>query len=140
MAANAMKAFIDTNVWFSAFYGSANCQAILGAYTKGQFEAIISRTVVRELTKNLGNKFPKGLDLVGKFLATYPPEMIESVSKIESKLKGLADVKDLPILQEAYSTKVKYFITGNIKDFDVAMIKKKLNIQVISPVDFVKLL
>lgn len=135
-----MKAFIDTNVWFSAFYGSANCQAILVDYTKGKFEAIISRTVVRELTKNLGNKFPKGLDLVGKFLALYPPEMVESVAEVSLSLRGLADAKDLPILQEAYNAKVKYFVTGNIKDFDVVMIKKKLNIQVISPSDFVKLL
>lgn len=135
-----MKAFIDTNVWFSAFYGSANCQVILVAYTKGKFEAIISRTVIRELIKNLGNKFPKGLDLVGKFLASYPPEMVEAVTEISLSLKNLADLKDLPILQEAYSAKVKYFVTGNIKDFDVTMIKKKLNIQVISPADFVKLL
>lgn len=126
-----MKAFIDTNVWFSAFYGSANCQAILVDYTKGKFEAIISRTVVRELTKNLGNKFPKGLDLVGKFLALYPPEMVESVAEVSLSLRGL---------QEAYNAKVKYFVTGNIKDFDVVMIKKKLNIQVISPADFIKLL
>lgn len=78
------------------------------------------------------------MDLVGKFLATYPPIMVESVTEIS--LKNLADTKDLPILQEAHTAKVKYLVTGNVKDFNVLAIKKKLNIQVITPADFVKLL
>lgn len=134
-----MRAFLDTNVWFSAFYGSVNCQSILTLYVQGKYEAIISRTVVRELTKNLGNKFPKGLDLVGKFLATYPLEMVETAKELDSSIKGLADVKDLPILQEALNSKTDYLVTGNIKDFDVDKIKKKLGIQVISPADFTKI-
>ena len=138
MAANAMKAYIDTNVWFSAFYGSQNCQTILVAYTKGKFEAVISRTVVRELTKNPGNKFSKGLNLVGRFLAIYPPEMVESVPEIN--IGNLADTKDLPILQEAYNSKIEYLVTGNIKDFNITLIKKRLKISVISPADFVRLL
>jgi len=133
-----MKVFLDTNVWFSAFYRSANCQNILNSYVSGKFEAVISRTVIRALTVNLGNKFPKGLDLAGRFLATYPLEMVESATKISLSLRGLADVKDLPILQEAYNSKVEYLVTGNIKDFDIIAIKKKLNIQIISPSDFMK--
>ena len=65
--------------------------------------------------------------------------MAEDCFEIDRKLKNLADLKDLPILLSAYSAKVEYFVTGNIKDFAVKNIFDKLKIKVITPKDFVKL-
>ncbi|MEK7091248.1 MAG: putative toxin-antitoxin system toxin component, PIN family [Patescibacteria group bacterium] len=134
-----MKVFLDTNIWFSAFYGSDNCRKIIELHAQKKIEVVVSRLVVRELTQNLGSKYPKGLKLVADFFSKFPPEMEDDCFEIDRKLKNLADLKDLPILLSAYSAKVEYFVTGNIKDFAVKNIFDKLKIKVITPKDFVKL-
>lgn len=134
-----MKVFLDTNVWFSAFYGSDNCGRIVELHAQKKIEAVVSKLVVQELTQNLGNKFPQGLKLVADFFSKFPPEMADDCFEIDRKFKNLADVKDLPILLSAYSAQVEYFVTGNIKDFAVKKIFDKLKIKIIRPKDFVKL-
>ena len=134
-----MRVFLDTNVWFSAFYGSDNCRNIVELYAQKKIEAVVSRLVVRELTQNLGDKHPQGLKLVAGFFYKFPPEMVDDCFEIERKLKNLADPKDLPILLSAHFAKVEYFVTGNIKDFAVKKIFDKLKIRVIMAKDFVKL-
>ncbi len=132
-----MKVFLDTNVWFSAFYGSENCRRVVELHAQKKIKAVVSRLVVRELTQNLGNKYPQGLKLVAEFFSKFPPEMVDDRFEIDRKLKNLADIKDLPILLSAYSAKAEYFVTGNIKDFAVKKIFNKLNIKVVTPKDFV---
>ena len=134
-----MRVFLDTNVWFSAFYGSDNCRNIVELYAQKKIEAVVSRLVVRELTQNLGDKHPQGLKLVAGFFSKFPPEMVDDCFEIDGKLKNLADFKDLPILLSAYSARVEYFVTGNIRDFAIEKIFDKLKIKVITPKDFVKL-
>lgn len=130
---------MDTNIWFSVFYGSDNCRNIIELHAQKKIEVVVSRLVVQELTQNLGSKYPQGLKLAADFFYKFPPEMAEDCFEIDRKLKNLADLKDLPILLSAYSAKVEYFVTGNIKDFAVKNIFDKLKIKVITPKDFVKL-
>lgn len=133
-----MKVFLDTNIWFSAFYGSDNCRNIIELHAQKKIEVAVSRLVVQELTQNLGNKFPQGLKLVADFFSKFPPEMANDCFEIDRKFKNLADIKDLPILLSAYSVKVEYFVTGNIKDFAVKKIFDKLKIKVLTPKDFAR--
>ena len=135
-----MKVFLDTNVWFSAFYRSKNCHLILKAVSQKKFTLVISRLIIRELTKNINQKFPQGLELIGRYLLVNNPEMIEDSLEISRKYEALADHKDLPILMAAYRGKIKYFVTGNTKDFAIKEIKAKLHIEVITPSKFVELL
>lgn len=134
-----MKVFLDTNIWFSAFYGSDNCRKIVELHAQKKIEAVVSRLVVRELTQNLGDKYPQGLKLAADFFSEFSPEMTDDCFEIDRKFKNLADVKDLPILLSACSAQVEYFVTGNIKDFAVEKIFGKLKIKVMMPKDFVKL-
>ncbi len=132
-----MRVFLDTNIWFSAFYGSGNCRNIIELHAQKKIEAVVSRLVVQELTQNLGSKYPQGLKLVADFFSKFPPEMADDCFEIDRKLKNLADPKDLPILLSAYLAKTEYFVTGNIKDFAVKKIFDKLKIKVVMPKDFV---
>lgn len=132
-----MKVFLDTNIWFSAFYGSDNCRNIIELHAQKKIEAVVSRLVVRELMQNLGRKYPQGLKLVADFFSKYPPEMVDDCFEVDRKLKTLADPKDLPILLSAQTAAVEYFVTGNIKDFVVKKIFDKLKIKIVTPKDFV---
>ena len=133
-----MKVFLDTNIWFSAFYGSDNCGKIIELHAQKKIEAVVSRLVVQELTQNLGNKFPQGLKLVADFFSKFPPEMVDDCFEIDRKLKNLADPKDLPILLSAYFAKTECFVTGNIKDFAVKKIFDNLKIKVLTPKEFMQ--
>lgn len=135
-----MKIFLDTNIWFSAFYGSKNCQTILESASQKKFSIITSKLVVRELTRNISQKIPHALDVVSRYMLMLSPEMIEDNLEIEHQYHNLADPKYLPILLSAYCGKAKYFVTGNIKDFAVEKIKNKLHLEIITPSKFVEIL
>lgn len=136
----APKVFIDSNVWFSAFYGSRNCEKIVKAHTQDKIKAIISQQVLREVTKNFTQKMPSALKPFTKSITISPPIIIRDPLEISKYVKSLAHPKDQIILASAILAKVNYLITGNIKDFKVEEIKKKTKIEVVAPKQAVKLL
>ena len=140
MPKKAPLVFIDTNVWFSAFYGSKNSEKILKAYIEGKIRAVICRKVLKELVRNIEAKVPGAFVPLKKFLELTSPVIIQDPSVIQTGVRTLVDKKDQVILQSAVSLKVKYFITGNLKDFNVGGIRKKYGIKVMSPGEAVRVL
>lgn len=132
--------FIDTNVWFSAFHGSENCQKILQGHIRGEIKAVISQEVLTELVRNIKAKAPKALAPLETFLRLSPPLIAKSSLQIPKKYRPLADKKDLPILLSAHLIGVRIFVTGNSKDFDSKKIEKTLGIKILNPGETVKLL
>lgn len=135
-----MTVFVDTNVWFSAFYGSNHCQKIVLAHLDGKIKAVISQDVLAELVRNTRMKIPRALPALEKLLKFSPPVIAKSVTRISKAHLDLADKKDLPILLSARSIGAKIFVTGNLKDFNPNKIKATLKMEVTSPKDLVKLL
>lgn len=134
------KVFIDSNVWFSAFWGSKKLEDILNKLTN-DWEVYISEQVLIEVIKNIKLKLPVVLTKINDFFSTYPLKVIKDPSEREVKsIVGLADLKDLPILASAVSVECDWLLTGNVKDFKVSEIKDKFGLGVINPSDFSKLL
>ena len=134
------KLFLDTNVWFSALYGSQNCKILLRANAKNKITAVLSHEVLTELIRNLRKKIPHILPKFEKMLAAFPPNIIADPEKVPQKLVGLADSKDIRIFAAAIDAKVDYFVTGNIKDFKVQQLEKVTRIKILTPKEAVRVL
>ena len=132
--------FTDTNIWFSALYGSDNCEKILKAHLAGRVKIMISEGVLTELIRTVKTKAPHTLKTLEKLLKISPPIISRKVVNVPRKYLNLADGKDLPILLAAHEAGVKIFVTGNIKDFNQALIEKKFGIKIITPKQAVQLL
>lgn len=132
--------FTDTNIWFSALYGSDNCEKILKAHLAGKVKIMISEGVLIELTRTIKLKAPHALKTLEKLLRISPPIISRKVINIPRKYSDLADKKDLPILLAAHALETKIFITGNLKDFNITQIEKTLEIKILSPKELVDLL
>lgn len=140
MPAKTTRIFIDTNVWFSAYYGSENCQAIVNAHQNGNVVAVISSRVLDELVKNIRNKLPQHVPTIKNLLTNAPPEITPNPTDIPASLVPLVSPKDLPIFAAAMQADVDYFITGNIKDFKRNARKKVGKLTVLAPKEAVKLI
>ena len=134
------KVFIDTNVWFSAFWGSENCQKIIRASINGKISAVISSQVLKELINNLHKKIPKALPALNTLLTNIPLTVIKDAESCPKKLENYIEKKDRLIFASACVFKADYFVTGNLKDFSVANIHKLTDIKIVNPSELVKLI
>ena len=122
--------FIDTNVWFSAIYGSSNCKTLIQAHIEGRLKAIVSRQVLRELVTNINKKVPSGMAPLKKLMGVAPPMVVENADVVNPQVAKFVDKKDQIIFQSAINSKSKIFVTGNIKHFKLRSIS---NIEIVSP-------
>jgi len=135
------KIFIDSNVWFSAFYKKGVCSNLIETLYKLNFEIVICELVLEEILKNIKEKIPEALPLVIEYLKIIKPTVVKNPKKeVVLKYKNLASLKDIPILISAFEYQCQYFITGNIKDFKVKLIEKELNLKIIKPAEFLRIL
>ncbi|MEK7127127.1 MAG: PIN domain-containing protein [Patescibacteria group bacterium] len=130
------RVFLDSNIWFSAFYGSQNCQKILEAGKNNKINLVISQQVLKETVRNIKEKIPAQLDNFKTFILDNPPEIFSDPETLSKKLEGLISVEDLPIFQAAQAAKVDYFVTGNTKDFKVTELKKLTKTKIVTPKQF----
>lgn len=130
------KVFIDSNVWFSAIWGSSLIKKLLVKLVRSH-AVYVSELVLEEVVRNVKKKLPKELEELKEFIVTYPLKVVKDPGVKEvGNLKGLADWKDLPILAAADKVDCEWLITGNIKDFKVKEIENKLGIKVVTPRKF----
>lgn len=134
------KVFLDTNVWYSALYGSATCNKILQAHIDGKITAILSQKVLDELIKNLHKKIPYALPTFKRILISIPPQVVPDPTQISTDIRKYVDAKDQKIFMSAQKAKVRYFVTGNIKDFSIKELEAKTGVKTISPREAVELL
>ena len=134
------RVFIDTNVWFSAFYGSKTSEKLIKAHLEGKIKAVISQQVLEELVRNVSSKIPQALAPLKRLLEASPPEIIADPKHLPKKVKNLVHPKDARILTAAIQAKVMLFVTGNIKDFNVKLLKDGYGIKILNPSDAIKTL
>ena len=129
--------FIDSNIWFSAIYKAGNCSQLLQTLSQNKWEIVISELVLREILRNIEVKKPSASHFASEYIKTIDPIVVKNpdVTLIDSYL-GLAHPDDLSILVSAIQYHCHYFITGNIKDFQVESIKKRTKLKVVTPVHF----
>lgn len=134
----APRVFLDTNVWFSAYWGSVNCRKILLAHRDNKIKTVISHQVIEECARNFRLKLPQALSDFSKMLTVRPPIVVKDPDKIDRKIADLVELKDQPIFCSAIMVKVKYFVTGNIKDFSVEKLEKLTGIKILTPKQLVE--
>ncbi|MDA1317215.1 MAG: putative toxin-antitoxin system toxin component, PIN family [bacterium] len=133
--------FIDSNVWFSAFYRSGTCSELIQKSTKQAFELYISELVLEEVIRNLELKLPHTLRYFVDFIHLQDVIVLKNpdIHRLE-KYQLLADKHDLPILIAALESPCEFFITGNLKDFQVEKIASNHNLSVVTPAKYLKIL
>jgi len=129
-----VKVFVDSNVWFSAFYKKGVASQLLEKLNNKKCQVVISQLVLEEIIVNIKKKLPSVLRLVYNFFQEYPVTIIKnpSLKELKNHLNS-AHKKDLPILVSALNYKCGYFITGNIKDFKTEIIRKKYGLKILTP-------
>jgi len=137
MPTSPPSVFIDTNVWFSAFYGSPNSERIIKAHIEGKMKAVVSRQVLRELVSNINKKMPKAMALLKKLMEFAPPMVVDNANSVSSLVAKYVHKKDQTIFQSAINSKSKIFVTGNIKHFNIKHIS---GIRIVTPKEAVGLI
>lgn len=128
------RVFIDSNVWFSAFYNKGVASDLIERLLQEKFEVVISELVLEEIIRNIEKKVSRALSLVYRFFQEYPITVVRNpkIGQLQ-KFRGLAQKKDLPILVSALNYKCNFFITGNKKDFKISRIKKRHHLLILNP-------
>lgn len=134
------RLFIDSNVLFSAIYGSVNCARLIQAHINNTIIAVVSQQVLEETVRNIREKAPHALSLLQNFIIHSPPEVVASAKQIDPRIRESVDKKDLYIFADAIQANVPYFITGNTKDFFVSKLEKLTVIKILTPKEAVELL
>lgn len=133
--------FIDSNVWFSAFYNDGVCFKLLLKIKSLGWKVFISELVLQEVIRNIQLKIPHTLSFFINYLKENNIVVLKNPPITHlPQYKDLAGKNDLPILISAIEYRCAYFITGNIKDFHLDQIKNKFTLMVITPSDFLNLL
>ena len=131
--AEILRIFIDSNIWFSAFYKKGPAFVLLEKCRKKKYEVVVSQLVLEEIITNIKKKLPQKLEEMRNFLMTYPLTIVKNPKKEDVfKVRDFAHRKDTPILTVALNYKCQYIVTGNLKDFEEKSIKRKFKLQVIS--------
>ncbi|MBP9691375.1 putative toxin-antitoxin system toxin component, PIN family [Candidatus Woesebacteria bacterium] len=133
--------FIDSNVWFSAFYRSGTCSELIQKSIKQGSELYISELVLEEVIRNLELKLPHAMQNFIDYIHLHDVLVLEKPSmRTLKKYELLADKEDFPILVSAIESPCEFFITGNIKDFQVKKIASKHNLSVLTPAQYLKVM
>ncbi|MFV1917201.1 MAG: hypothetical protein ACC618_01805 [Patescibacteria group bacterium] len=74
------------------------------------------------------------------FLKSTLPVIIKDPIKISPQIESLVHLKDRLIFQSALDAKIKIFVTGNTKHFDINQIEKQLKVQILTPKQAVEVL
>lgn len=133
--------FIDSNVWFSAVYKQGVCSQLIQTLRQNKWQIVISEFVLEEILRNIEAKKPSALLFASEYLKTVNPIVEKNPDEALLNLSlGLAYPDDLSILVSAIQYHCQYFITGNIKDFQVEKIKRKTKLQIMTPAAFLSIL
>lgn len=132
--------FLDTNVWFSFFYGSKNPEKIIKEHISGKIKAVISKDVLDELVKNITLKIPQLEKDLLDFFEASPPEIVRSPDRIEENVKKYVHLGDRHIFQACLNSKCDFFVTGNIKHFNTDKLEKIFSIKIFTPSEAIQYL
>lgn len=133
--------FVDSNVWFSAFYKVGVCSRLLKIVESSEYQVNISELVLEEIIRNIQLKIPRALPYFLDYLKKYKIIVLKNPHfKLLEKYKKLSHFEDLPIIISAFESNCDYFITGNIKDFNIQLINKISKIKILIPSEFLKII
>jgi predicted nucleic acid-binding protein len=135
------RPFVDTNVFFSAFYRPGSPpEAILTHPIHGTITIVISRQVLEELVATLREKQPHLVPTLQAFLTNAPPEVCsEPTAEEVHQATQWINRDDAPILAAAKKSGADCVVTGNTRHFTTE-VAKRAGIAIFNPAQYLTLL
>ena len=132
-----LKVCIDTNIWISGILFSGKPAQIVTAAFNREFELVLSRFILDELSKNLMNKF--------KFDSRTTKKLIGRILQIADLYEPTDSVREIPnrhsdnlVLETAMLGRAKYLVTGDREH--LLPLKIFRHVKIINATDFVNIL
>jgi len=128
------RLFLDTNVLLSGFYSSQGAPAaLIDRISERAVSLVISRQVLLELIRAVGEKIPDKLPHVQRLMVRSRPEVwstppLDEVARWTDLLSG----PDAAILAAAIAAKPDYFVTGD-KRFLAPAIAERSGLRIVAP-------
>jgi predicted nucleic acid-binding protein len=136
------RVFFDTNVLFSGVYSeSGTPKQLLDAAGLGQFQAVVSRTVLEELVRNLRKKAPGALPRLEKVFRRVSFDIVSDPPREEVERWSSADFgSDSRVVAAAVLAEVDYFCTGDRRLLEKASLMERAGLRVVAPGDLLETL
>jgi len=130
------KAFLDTNVWISAYVFTGNEKKIVEKAINGEFQAVVSDQVIDEFNRIMYKKFDYSKKLVLEAISEIIQisEMANFDVALNLKLK---DKDDIAIVNAAMIHDCDYLITG---DKGILNLKQVKRTKIVRPREFLEIL
>ena len=130
------RVFVDTSVFFAAFYSTTGAaHDLLQLAVRGKVELVLSSTVLEEVARNLQAKAPQRSVLFEVLMRTLEPEIAPDPSRDE--LLAVAEyvaLKDAPIVAAALAADVDYLVTYDRKHLlDPEEVSEKSGLRIVTP-------
>ena len=129
------SAFIDTNVFISAYMFAGNERKIISKKPK-DIRFFISQQVIDEITDVLKHKFNLDDRDIQEYILKIETEFKFSAPDYNIKLT-VRDQKDTDILKSAIHAKCDYLITG---DKDLQTLREINNLKIINTAEFIRIM
>jgi uncharacterized protein len=127
-----MRVVLDTNIYISAIFWKGASYKIVGKAADGEFEAIASDEIIKELTNVLGRDFGRDKDEISEIIKSLRlfVRFVETKSKINAVKDDPADDR---ILECAVDSHSQYVIT---QDNHLLKLKNYNGVKIITPNEF----
>ena len=144
MVKPAIKIFLDSNVILSGLLsekGSPRVILDLLCLDLPGLKGATGEYNLREIERNIQKRLPDGLGLFQSCLPRLRLEIVPltSVPDLQSYLP-LIVAKDAPVLEAAVRCGADYLVTGDKRDFDRLKGDERIPLEIVNPVELVKLL
>lgn len=116
-----MKIVLDTNVLVSALWSPDGPPAkVVRLLADGQLQLVHSPAILKEYREVLARpRFGFKQNLVAQILIFFELVGLSVLGTASGRI--LPDPKDLPFLDAALEAEASYLVTGNLKDFPIAV-------------------
>lgn len=130
-----LKIVIDTNVWISGLIFGGMPEKIIELFVNGDVVLITSEENMSELRRKIHQKFPLFSPQLPILEATIRDQAIV-VMLGTHRVEVSRDIDDNKFIETALTGSANYLVSG---DKDLLVLEAYENIQIIKPVDFLKL-
>ncbi len=118
-----MRIMLDTNILISAFIFKSKKMNELIKVLSNEHKIIIASYCIDEMRDLIKRKFKVSINVLEKFLETFPFELVYSPIEVKKKEFEIRDEEDYIILYTAIIENVDILITGD-KDFKEVEIER----------------
>ena len=115
-----LRVMVDANVLISGIVWPRWPREVLRHAVVGDFQLVLSETVIRQARKRINNRFPEFLDEFEQFVRIHEYELVSDPTKeeIDQNKNLVRDLTDIPVALAAINAKVDYLVSED-KDLSV---------------------